>query len=113
MKQLLDTIHLQFKKASIILSRMRTKSLMYVAIALSYFLIEPFYPATGLNIVGFTSIIFMSSLVGYLISPIHLCNVVSSDYLKTDSTRMYKMYLPAVIVLLVVQIVFVYLVYAS
>jgi len=82
------------------------------AIALSYFLIEPFFGATGLNIVGFTSIIFMSSLVGYLISPIHLCNVVSSDYLKTDSTRMYKMYIPAVVVLLIVQVVFVYLVYS-
>ncbi len=73
------------------------------AIALSYFLIEPFFEYTGLNIVGFASLIFISSLVGYLISPIHLCNVVSSDYLKTDTTRMYKMYVPAVIWLLIVQ----------
>jgi len=83
------------------------------AIALSYFLVQPFYGATGLNIVGFTSIIFMSSLIGYLISPIHLCNVVSSDYLKTDTTRMYRMYIPAIIVLLVVQTIFVYLFYTS
>jgi hypothetical protein len=54
------------------------------AIALSYFLVEPFFDYTNLNIVGIVSIIFISSLVGYLISPIHLCNVVSSDYLKTD-----------------------------
>ncbi len=73
------------------------------AIALSYFLIEPLFEYTGLNIVGFASLIFISSLVGYLISPIHLCNVVSSDYLKTDTTRMYKMYIPAVIWLLIVQ----------
>jgi len=83
------------------------------AIALSYFLVQPFFEFTGLNIIGVTSIIFMSSLIGYLISPIHLCNVVSSDYLKTDTTRMYKMYIPAVIVLLLVQTVFVYLFYAS
>ena len=81
------------------------------AIALSYFLIEPFFEFTGINIVGFASLIFISSLVGYLISPIHLCNVVSSDYLKTDTTRMYKMYIPAVICLLIVQTSFIMLFY--
>ncbi|KYK21611.1 hypothetical protein AYK21_00725 [Thermoplasmatales archaeon SG8-52-2] len=73
------------------------------AIALSYFLVEPLFEFTGINIIGFASLIFISSLVGYLISPIHLCNVVSSDYLKTDTTRMYKMYIPAVVFLLIVQ----------
>ncbi len=73
------------------------------AIALSYFLVEPFFPSTGINIIGLTSIIFISSLVGYLISPIHLCNVLSSEYLKTDTTRMYKMYIPAVASLLIIQ----------
>ena len=73
------------------------------AIALSYFLVEPFFQFTGINIIGLTSIIFISSLVGYLISPIHLCNVLSSEYLKTDTTRMYKMYIPAAISLLIIQ----------
>jgi len=81
------------------------------AIALSYFLVEPFFQFTNLNIIGFASLIFISSLVGYLISPIHLCNVVSSDYLKTDTTRMYKMYIPAVVLLLIVQTSFVVLFY--
>jgi hypothetical protein len=76
------------------------------AIALSYPLVEPFFAFTGLQIVGLTSIIFMSSLLGYLVSPIHLCNVLSSEYLKTDTTRMYKMFLPAVAALLCVQVVF-------
>ena len=81
------------------------------AIALSYFLVEPFFPYTNLNIIGVTSLIFISSLVGYLISPIHLCNVVSSDYLKTDTTRMYKMYIPAVTLLIIVQTIFVIIFY--
>ncbi len=81
------------------------------AIALSYFLVEPFFIYTNLNIIGIASLIFVSSLIGYLISPIHLCNVVSSDYLKTDTTRMYKMYIPAIILLLVVQTSFVVLFY--
>ena len=77
------------------------------AVALSYFLVEPFFPLTGLTIIGHSSLIFMSALAGYLISPIHLCNVLSSDYLKTDTTRMYHMYIPAVVILLVVQILFI------
>jgi len=83
------------------------------AIALSYFLVEPFFQFTGINIVGLASIIFISSLAGYLISPIHLCNVVSSDYLKTDTTQMYKMYIPAVIMLLFIQTIFIILVFSS
>jgi len=75
------------------------------AVALSYPLVEPFFGFTGVSIVGLTSILFMSSLLGYLVSPIHLCNVLSSEYLKTDTTRMYRMFLPAVAVVLCVQVV--------
>ena len=83
------------------------------AIALSYFIVEPFFRYTNINIVGLTSLIFIGSLVGYLISPIHLCNVVSSEYLKTDVTRMYKMYIPAIFLLLLIQTVFVIMFYSS
>ncbi len=81
------------------------------AVALSYPLVEPFFAFTGVNIIGLTSIIFMCSLTGYLISPIHLCNVLSSEYLKTDTTRMYRMFLPAVFALLLLQILFVVVVF--
>jgi len=81
------------------------------AVALSYPLVEPFFAFTGINIIGLTSIIFMCSLIGYLISPIHLCNVLSSEYFKTDTTRMYRMFLPAVFVLLLLQILFVVVVF--
>ena len=79
------------------------------AVALSYPLIEPFFQYSGINIIGLTSIIFISSLIGYLISPIHLCNVLSSEYLKTDTTRMYKMYLPSIFFILTAQLIFVIL----
>ncbi|MBN1861975.1 MAG: DUF401 family protein [Candidatus Thermoplasmatota archaeon] len=83
------------------------------AVALSYPLVDPFFAFTGMQLLGLTSLIFMSSLIGYLISPIHLCNVLSSEYLKTDTTRMYKMFLPAAIVVLCIQIVFVILVFPT
>jgi len=79
------------------------------AIALSYFLVQPFFQVTGISILGLTSIIFMSSLVGYLISPIHLCNVLSSDYLKTDPTRIYKFFVPSALSLVIIQVLFVVL----
>ncbi len=77
------------------------------AVALSYPILAPMFP-TDINLiilVGYTSLIFISSLIGYIISPIHLCNVVSSDYLKTDTTRMYRTYIPAAFLMLVIQIV--------
>jgi len=80
------------------------------AIALSYFLVEPFFLITGISILGLTSVIFISALVGYLISPIHLCNVLSSDYLKTDPTRIYKWFIPAALLMLVIQVIFVVLI---
>jgi hypothetical protein len=79
------------------------------AIALSFFLVQPFFGLTGVSILGLTSIIFMSCFVGYLISPIHFCNVLSSDYMKTDTTRMYKIFIPASLCLLIFQVVFVVL----
>jgi integral membrane protein (TIGR00529 family) len=83
------------------------------AVALSYPLVEPFFAFTGVQLLGLISLIFMSSLIGYLISPIHLCNVLSSEYLKTDTTRMYKMFLPAAFSVLCVQIVVVLLVFGQ
>ncbi len=83
------------------------------AVALSYPLVEPFFQTSGISIIGITSIIFVSSLAGYLISPIHLCNVLSSDYLKTDTTRMYKMYIPAVLALLLIQTFFIILLFSK
>jgi hypothetical protein len=83
------------------------------AIALSYPLVDPFFAFTGVHLVGLTSLIFMSSLIGYLISPIHLCNVLSSEYLKTDTTRMYKMFIPAAFALLFIQILFVIIVFSA
>jgi uncharacterized protein len=79
------------------------------AVALSFPILSPIFPSdiSLIVIVGYTSLIFISSLIGYIISPIHLCNVVSSDYLKTDTTRMYKIYIPAAFLMLIVQIIFI------
>ncbi len=78
-------------------------------ITLSYVLLQPLFNSFDISTVGLVSILFMSGFVGYLISPIHLCNVLSSEYLKTDTTRMYPLYIPASIFVLLIQILFVIL----
>ncbi len=77
---------------------------LLIAITLSYPLLVDFYSITGLTSIGFASLIFISAFVGYLISPIHLCNVLSSNYLKTDTTKMYPIFIPASLVLLAIHI---------
>jgi hypothetical protein len=79
-------------------------------ITLSYVLLEPLFNCVDMCTVGLVSILFMSGFVGYLISPIHLCNVLSSEYLKTDTTRMYNLYIPASSIVLIIQLVFVSLI---
>ncbi|MEF8847708.1 MAG: DUF401 family protein [Candidatus Thermoplasmatota archaeon] len=86
---------------------------LLAGITLSYPLLVPFFPLTNLDIVGLTSLIFMGAFVGYLISPIHLCNVLSSDYLKTDTTRMYKTYIPSATTILIIQIIFLLFFYTA
>jgi uncharacterized protein len=76
-------------------------------ITLSYVLLQPLFSCVDLCTVGLVSILFMSGFIGYLISPIHLCNVLSSEYMKTDTTRMYPLYIPASIIVLIVQLIFV------
>ncbi|HEC89491.1 MAG TPA: DUF401 family protein, partial [Thermoplasmatales archaeon] len=74
-------------------------------ITLSYVFIQPFFSTAGIGIVGLTSLIFMSAFIGYLISPLHLCNVLSSEYLKTDVTGMYRFFIPSAFILLFIHII--------
>jgi integral membrane protein (TIGR00529 family) len=72
------------------------------AIGVSFPIIYSFIPLFNeVNFVALASIMYVSSLVGYLISPLHLCNVVSSEFLKVDVTGMYKILIPASIALLI------------
>ena len=74
------------------------------AVGISFPILAAFIPLFGNgNMVALASVLYISSLVGYLISPLHLCNVVSSEYLKTDTMGMYRIIVPASLVLLVIN----------
>ena len=76
------------------------------AIGVSFPIIYSFLSLfNDVNMVALASIMYVSSLVGYLISPLHLCVVVSSEYLKTEFTGMYKMLVPSALLLLLANTV--------
>ena len=77
------------------------------AIALSYPLVEPFFETLEISVAGGTSLIYAAAAAGYLISPMHLCNALSSEYLRTDTLRMYPYLIPACAAVLVAQTAFV------
>ena len=77
------------------------------AIALSFPLVEPFFQILGTGAAGGTSLIYAAAAAGYLISPMHLCNALSSEYLRTDTSRMYPYLIPACAAVIGVQTLFV------
>jgi uncharacterized protein len=79
------------------------------AMALSYPLVESFFDASGFGIAGGTSLVYAAAAAGYLISPLHLCNALSSECLRTDTTRMYPYLIPATAIILLTQTAFILL----
>lgn len=77
------------------------------AIALSFPLVEPFFQILGTSAAGGTSLMYAATAAGYLVSPMHLCNALSSEYLRTDTARMYPYLIPACAAVIGVQTLFV------
>jgi hypothetical protein len=57
----------------------------------------PVAPAHAL--VTYTMVAYVSSFVTYLISPLHLCQVLTNEYLEVSLFEVYKEYLPVVVVI--------------
>ncbi|MBU0496423.1 MAG: DUF401 family protein [Candidatus Thermoplasmatota archaeon] len=74
------------------------------AIGISFPLLASFLPSyMNGNRVALASLLYIGSFVGYLISPLHLCNVVSSEYMKIDTTQMYRLLIPTGLFILVIN----------
>ncbi|QWR77860.1 DUF401 family protein [Candidatus Magnetomonas plexicatena] len=50
------------------------------------------------------SFAFLSGYAGVLLSPVHVCFVVTREYFKADVLRLYKMVLPAVLILFIISL---------
>lgn len=72
------------------------------AIALAYPML---YPVIG-NDIHLISLLYVSSFMGYLISPLHLCVVVSYDYFKPKFMELYKLMIPPALLMVIVAVIF-------
>ncbi|MCD6572190.1 MAG: DUF401 family protein, partial [Thermoplasmata archaeon] len=55
------------------------------------------------------SVLYVSSFVGYLISPLHLCTIVSGEYFKTGLIELYKYLIPSALSILIINTLIMYL----
>jgi len=71
------------------------------AIALAYPML---YPIMG-NDIHLVSLLYISSFMGYLISPLHLCVVVSYEYFKPKFVELYKLMLPPALLIVIIAVI--------
>ncbi|HDS58880.1 MAG TPA: DUF401 family protein [Thermoplasmatales archaeon] len=70
------------------------------AIPLLYSMLAPMIDGD----VALVSLLYISSFMGYLISPLHLCVVVSYDYFKPHLGALYKLMLPPAALLTILAV---------
>lgn len=71
------------------------------AIGILYPILSPF-----LDSIGLVSLLYISSFMGYLISPIHPCVVLTYDYFRPKFTDAYKLLIPPSITVLIIAGIF-------
>ena len=67
------------------------------AVGILYPILSPFIDSVAL-----VSLLYISSFMGYLISPIHPCVVLTYDYFKPKFTSLYKLMLPPAILIVII-----------
>ena len=55
--------------------------------------------------IGLISLLYVSSFMGYLISPLHLCVVVSYEYFKPRFVKLYRLMLPPAVLVTAIAVV--------
>lgn len=77
----------------------------YVSVA--YPLLMPFFLDNGQVDLASTQLAYTSGFVGVILSPVHLCLILSLDYFRADFNRVLRMlYAPSLLVLLVSLIIY-------
>lgn len=71
------------------------------AIPLVYSMVAPMIGGD----IRLVSLLYVSSFMGYLISPLHLCVVVTYEYFKPRFVKLYQLMLPPAVLLTVIAVV--------
>jgi len=56
------------------------------------------------------SILYVSCVLGYLLSPLHLCLIVTKEYYKPNLGKVYKLFLPLLLILLLCNLIYAFLI---
>ena len=79
-----------------------------LAIGLNFILVSSIL-ASNLY-VPVVSVLYVSSFIGYLISPLHLCTIVSSEYFKTGLIELYKYLIPSALFIVFINTLIMYVI---
>ncbi len=79
-----------------------------LAIGLNFILVSSIL-ASNLY-VPVVSVLYVSSFIGYLISPLHLCTIVSSEYFKTGLIELYKYLIPSALFVVFINTLIMYVI---
>jgi len=58
----------------------------------------------------YVSILYVSCVLGYLSSPLHLCLIVTNEYFKSKLGKVYRLFFPLLLILLLCTLIYAYLV---
>jgi len=58
----------------------------------------------------YVSILYVSCVLGYLSSPLHLCLIVTNEYFKSKLGKVYRLFFPLLLILLLCNLIYAYLV---
>jgi|Deesub1362B_J571_1020462.scaffolds.fasta_scaffold00065_21 hypothetical protein len=73
---------------------------MMAGVAISVSLLYPFIDTNMM----YLSLIFVSSLLTYILSPMHLCNILTFEYFRNDIGKFYKYMIPTSAITLLISI---------
>lgn len=71
------------------------------AVGILYPILEPF-----IGNIEMVSFLFVSSFLGYLVSPLHLCVALTHEYFKPSFIDLYKLLIPSAILILIISSIF-------
>jgi len=72
----------------------------HAAVGISFPIIMPFLVNQGGINMGNVVLAFVAGFAGVLLSPVHVCLAITKDYFKADSKKLYKLLIPAVLIIL-------------
>ena len=72
----------------------------FSAAVLSYAILEPIVGGSLSLPMG--SLLYISTWIGHLLSPVHLCVALSYEYFKPDFAKFYKLYIPPALLILAI-----------